>query len=582
MNKILLLISCLFLGSAPLKAFTEKEVQNIIKQNETIHQLDSDLNVVYSILKNFLTAEQKDVLIKEQREWLKERNQATTEKDLSALYEERVGNLKVRIRENQKPFLEKIITGHPTIDKENAEVLLKKCPTLACEAYAIYFESQKFPRDEEKKKVIETKLLKLLSKVNPSRKYETSEGLKFGSDPLENLLIYSEVILPSDVESHPGLTVPLWLVLEHPKILDYDTGTCYNPYGISVIAEDHMENLPSYKLFNNSLDTLFVGNWDEGTMYRSFYSSQRRMRDFLSFAPEKIELYENGKTALPFSLANDSLERWAFLGPWNFIKYNEFKMAFEKMAKELKVYYESHDFLKKYAPDATHYLNTYVHFNYDSSTTIVSEKAYQVFRKPGQSLEDLKKSIKDFSQEDWNAALSYAILNNYGTDVLEWLIQSGATINAKVDDETPLIKASNRPEILKYLILKGAKLEDQTGFGKTALFYAIQFNNLESVKILVENGANLNANLNKEEDKEVDDNYYDLKEILGFKPLAYSMRYGSENLTKYFLEKGATLKEVSMEAIKKWMQDDERHVGEENINKRFEAHQSMIESHKKL
>lgn len=582
MVKIYILVASFLLGIVPLEAYTEKEVQNIIGQNEIIHQIDSELNVVYSILKNFSTPEQKDVLIREQRAWLKERNQAITEEDLSTFYKKRVEKLKTCIRENEKPFLEKIIIGHPTIDKLKAEALLKKCPTLACQAYAIYFESQKFPRDEEKKKVIETKLLKLLSKVGSPRRYETPEDLKFSGESLvENLLIYSQVVVSSDVEIGTGLTVPLWLVLEHPEILDYDTGTCYNPYGVYVIAEDRIENLSSYDSFANSLDSLFVGHWEGGTIYRTFFSSRSRMHDFLSFAPEKIELSENEKPAPHFSLVNDSLERWSFLGSWNLIKYNEFKIAFEKMARELKVYYESHDFLKKYAPYATNYLNDYIHYNY-SSIAIASEKAYHVFRKPHQSLEDLKKSVKDFSQVDWNAALSYAILNDYGTDVLEWLIKSGADVNAKVDGESALIKASNRPEIISFLISKGAKLEEKTGFGKTALFYAVQFNNLESVKVLVKNGANLNASLIKEEDKGNDYEYYELKKALGFNPLAYSMRYGSENLTKYLLEKGASLKEISMEAVKDWVQGDVDRFGEVNIDTRFEAHKSIVESHKKL
>lgn len=585
MVKINILIASFFLSTVSLEAYTEKEVQNIIEQNETIHEIDSELNVVYSILKDFSTPKQKDVLIREQREWLKERNKAITEKELSTFYRERIEKLKTRIRESEEPFLEKIITGHPTIDKVKAEALLKKCPTLACQAYAIYFESQKFPRDEEKKKIVEMKLLKLLSKVSSSHRYQAPEDLRFGDNSLvERLLIYSEVVVPSDIEIYPNypyLTVPLWLVLEHPEILDYDTGDFDNPYGVRVIAEDRIEKLPSFGSFNNSLNDFFVGYREENTFYKPFCSSQSRMGDFLSFAPEKIELSENEKPAPHFTLVNDSLERWSFLGYWNFIKYNEFKIAFEKMARELKTYYESHDFLKKYAPYATNYLNAYVRFSF-SSTAIASEKAYQVFRKPHQSLEDLKKSVKDFSQVDWNAALSYAILNNYGTDVLEWLIQSGANVNAKVDDESALIKASNRPEILSFLISKGANLEEKTGFGKTALFYAIQFNNFESVKVLVENGANLNVSLIKEEDKGKEGEYFELRKVLDFNPLAYSMRYGSENLTKYLLEKGASLKGISVEVVRDWMQSDACFFEVDNILERFEVHKSIIESHKKL
>lgn len=296
------------------------------------------------------------------------------------------------------------------------------------------------------------------------------------------------------------------------------------------------------------------------------------MRDFLSFAPEKFALSEIETSASHFSLINLSLERWAFLGPWNFIKYNEFKLAFEKMAQDLKTYYASHNYLKKYAPFATNYLNAYVDFNYNTPVSMSSDKAYEVFRKPKQSLNHLKKLIKDFTKEDWNAALSYAILNNYSTDVLEWLIQSGADLNAKVDDETSLIKAADHSETLKFLISKGANLEAKTGFGKTALFYAIQFNNFDCVKLLIEKGTDFNSILMKDEGQENAGEYYDLKKVIGFTPLAYSVRYGSEAMTSYLVEKGATLKDLDLNVLKEWVNED----------KRFEVHRAIIESHKKL
>ena len=47
MVKIYILIAGFFLSTISLKAYTEKEFQTIIKQNEIIHQIDSELNVVY-------------------------------------------------------------------------------------------------------------------------------------------------------------------------------------------------------------------------------------------------------------------------------------------------------------------------------------------------------------------------------------------------------------------------------------------------------------------------------------------------------------------------------------------------------
>lgn len=556
----------LLLSVQHLNAYTEKEIQSIISKNESLKQDDADLNIVYSILKDFSSHEEKQTLLRDQQEWLRTRNQTTTEKALQSSYHDRIALLKTRIKKKEDPIMSQILVGEPKIDFAKAEELVKACPTMACQGYAIYFQAQKISNPDEKKKFMEEKFLNLLAKFDPSFKNKSNEEALL-RDVVVEIANCKDCILPKERQEIPMVTVPLWLYLKEEEIQKYDTGTCYNPYGVDVISTDNIENIPDYDAFAALLKDLSVHHWQlSGTIRQTIGSYHCRLRDYLSYTPKHLSLPDPENPATDYSLNSPSLEKWAFLGPWNFKKYNDFKKSFEKMAEGLKGYYEAYDHLDKYALYATDYLNEYVSEIYGQDIQLASNQAFEVFKKPGRPLPEIKGAVQDFSERDLNAALSYAILNNYGTDVLDLLIGLGANVNGKVDDETPLMKASNRPDILKHLLSKGAKIDETTGFGKTALFYAIQFNNLESVKVLVEKGAKLNVNLIRERDK---GDGFDLNETLGFKPLAYSMRYGSVELTNYLVKKGATLKDVPLKTVEAW-------VNKADEDNRYKTHLELI------
>lgn len=553
------LLASMILGAAGAGAYTDTEIQSALVEDAPLSQMDHDLNVLYQTLKDFSFPHEKEELIQEQRAWSQERQTTASTQDLKEHYEKRLQVLKNRLGEKEDPIMGQIITTHDTIDKEKALELLQKCPTLNCQAYALYFTAHKKPTAQKRQASLEKGLLALLDKMDPARARHTNLDQTRTGDALFEILSFSDRFLPGDVEEYPSLNVPLWMVLEHPQILSYDSGTSYAPYTVHVMAQDEVTKSPHYEAFNEHLNDLFVGRWNSGTLYRTFYSTQRRMLDFLSFAPkEGFTLSEDEKPATNFTLKNTALERWSFLGPWNLGQFEAFKKSFAQMAQDLRAYYATHDYLNQYAPMATNYLNAYVDFNYGADVPMASPKAYDVFHGPHQPLSLLEKQTKSFSKQDWNAALSYAILNNYDTKILDWIIASGADIRDSVDGETPLIKASNRPEALSFLIKKGALLEGKTPFGKTALFYAVQFNNQESVKILVEAGARINAVLQVPEDDQ-SWQYEDLQQVRGFTPLAYSIRYGNLRLTQYLISKGGNFQGIDMDILRDWVKDLKRY-----------------------
>jgi ankyrin repeat protein len=95
---------------------------------------------------------------------------------------------------------------------------------------------------------------------------------------------------------------------------------------------------------------------------------------------------------------------------------------------------------------------------------------------------------------DGATALLVAISNN-NKEAVELLLKAGADANAcNKNDSTPLMNAAEFfAESIPLLIAKGARLEDKTKLGSTALMYAIFNNNKEAVELLLEAGADANA-----------------------------------------------------------------------------------------
>ena len=113
---------------------------------------------------------------------------------------------------------------------------------------------------------------------------------------------------------------------------------------------------------------------------------------------------------------------------------------------------------------------------------------------------------------------------------IEYFLEQGATVNDKDPYGAPLIHVAARfnsdVDVMKYLIEKGADVNAKFFDGMTTpLFFAVVFNsNIEVAKILIDKGADVNA-----------------KDILGQTPLlcAASLSDSNIDVLKYLIDKGA-------------------------------------------
>ncbi len=139
-------------------------------------------------------------------------------------------------------------------------------------------------------------------------------------------------------------------------------------------------------------------------------------------------------------------------------------------------------------------------------------------------------------------------------EVVQYLINKGADINAKIDNgRTALMWASMKGhlEVVKALVegksgllsmfSKGADINAKTNYGETALILASMKGHLEVVKYLINKGADINAKMKFEEDGEKFD---------GTTALMVATGEGHLEVVKYIISKGATVNAVMTAEIK--------------------------------
>jgi len=117
------------------------------------------------------------------------------------------------------------------------------------------------------------------------------------------------------------------------------------------------------------------------------------------------------------------------------------------------------------------------------------------------NLEAVKKELlinKNINRRDaaGQTALIYAASSGH-LEMVKYLVENGASIDIKASftgGKTALVYAatSNKSKVIQYLIDKGANINAVTIHNETALFYAVSYGNIESVKVLLKNNADKN------------------------------------------------------------------------------------------
>ena len=215
-----------------------------------------------------------------------------------------------------------------------------------------------------------------------------------------------------------------------------------------------------------------------------------------SFAPEiyQKELAKPEAAEAQKDAQMEYFRYWANESLFNFLKYKKFSEAYKNAQTPLVKFYEA---LGVDSASAAYYatsvINEFLSFsvgkNVNKAKILTPEQKMMAQKISQDELANLLYS-KNFTTAELTELLNIALLNEKSKEMITEIIRRGADIN--LGDETPLFFALKNIENVKLLLKNRADVNHKNFFGKSALFYAVQFDDRALCELLLKSGANAN------------------------------------------------------------------------------------------
>lgn len=132
-------------------------------------------------------------------------------------------------------------------------------------------------------------------------------------------------------------------------------------------------------------------------------------------------------------------------------------------------------------------------------------------------------------------SLRRLLVHEAPVDVIQKVIQHLSRVSEKGRMESLLSVAIKNSKYVEILLNAGFSPNLQNEFGKTPLYYAIEFNQHDSVRLLLEQGADINHKYNAG----YEDSWHCLGVTYGRTPLMHAAQHADEAMVQLLLDKGA-------------------------------------------
>ena len=289
---------------------------------------------------------------------------------------------------------------------------------------------------------------------------------------------------------------------------------------------------------------------EKGSLYFALFRYYDYFFCQASLAPKSLSHWNVDSTEKTLNY----LKRWSVHSIYNFELYQEFMKELDISRENIYYYYiEKHEMNCTEAQRVTNIVlskiidraaGSYPSDTYCYQPDVISPLLASIYNN------DTLKIVKVLLQQEndyWKKleALRASILLDRSPLIIEAIAKSIGDINQKPPgilscQESPLSCGVKDYQKVELLLTLGADPNHENDFGKTPLYYGIEYGGLEVVKLLVESGADVNHKYKKSKDLPLESLI-----IHGMRtPLMHAAQHSNVDVLKYLLKKGADLKEI--------------------------------------
>jgi uncharacterized protein len=333
------------------------------------------------------------------------------------------------------------------------------------------------------------------------------------------------------------LKLPCSILLEHPR----ETYPAVMPHFFSNMDNlipscdefrDVFRVLPEARTFEEMLDEADAAHVFRGTIDAGYRRMRYNVAQKASLHPdlayEDVGFRPLGPAAI--AVVYGHLLHWSTASLWNAEVFGKLMRSRDRALAALTRDYQDRglaaDLAAQRATEAVEQMLCTTLGRGGSGGPVTPDEVRR-FLAPEASLDELRQRLPD-------AWLRFAIANDYPSEPIVAALRDGTSADA--GEETGLMLAVRRPDLVKVLLEMGDEVDAQNAFGKTALMYAVQQDAAETIDVLLSAGAD--PNLATYPEDKVETNKYALGAYRRT-PLMYAAWQGSIGTVRKLLDAGA-------------------------------------------
>ncbi|MDR2635512.1 MAG: ankyrin repeat domain-containing protein, partial [Campylobacteraceae bacterium] len=287
----------------------------------------------------------------------------------------------------------------------------------------------------------------------------------------------------------------------HPELfeegIDLGSGSG-SPNKVEYECKESIENLP----FMQNLIKMAQAQYYCGTRYYAEWRYKAFMYIGIGMHPKYFEKNKWQHTYNKNEKLKDNFRAWALSNYFGYHQYAKYKIEAKKALPQLINHFQKNFSMSRQEAETysnsvmNEFANLIFYNQFPAYYYINRNKIYDIspiadyMENDIVSFDKIKELVKTSSNADIEQALRVAFLTKKEPKIIDFLLD-----NFKYSDngdESLLFFALDYPQYIKVLVDKGADVDYKNPDGETPLFYAIKNNSYELVKLLIENGADVN------------------------------------------------------------------------------------------